>query len=225
MKNITPIKKIFEMHDNPVVAFSGGKDSTVVLDYVRKHDSSVKAVFCNTGVEHKETLDYVKTIDNVDWLKPSKSFFQCVDDYGWPDLKSKSKSHGNRCCYYLKEKPMIDYVKKYDIDLIFTGLTSDESRNRMMFFKRCGSYYFMKTWGVWKCHPIHDFSEKDVWDYINSNNLNYNSIYDKGAKRCGCSFCTAFCNWKKALAKENPRKLAFILQSRYNQRQLEIKNI
>jgi len=223
--NMELIEKVLKEHKKSVVAFSGGKDSTVVLDLVRNIDNSVPAVFCDTGVEAKETYQYIKRVNNIITLKPRKTFWQCIDEYGYPEIKSKSKSHGNRCCFWLKEEPMNRYIKEYNIDLMFTGLTSDESNSRKLFFMHRGNYMFVKSQNVWKCHPIHDFSEKDVWDYINSNNLDYNELYDKGAKRTGCQPCTAYCNWKKNLARENPRLLAFILQKRFNQRQLEIENI
>ena len=217
------IKEILSKHKFPVVAFSGGKDSTVVLDMVRKVDPNVIAVFCNTGVEHRETVSYVRSLDNVVELKGRKTFFQCCDEYGFPDIKSKAKSHGNRCCWYLKEEPMVRYIKEKNVDLVFTGLTSAESRNRMMFFKRCGSYYFMKTWGVWKAHPIHDFKEGDTWNYIFDNYLSYNKVYEKkNVNRCGCSYCSAMCHWERQLAYENPKGLAYLLKRRYGQLQLDI---
>lgn len=216
------IEEVLKKHRFPVVAFSGGKDSTVVLDLVRKIDPKVTAVFCDTGVEAKTTYEYIDRIENKVILKPKKTYWQCVDEYGFPEIKAKAKSHGNRCCWYLKEEPMVRWVKENDVDLIFTGLTSAESRNRMMFFKRCGSYYFMKSWGVWKCHPIAEWSEEDVWKYIRENNLDYNKGYDNDMHRSGCQPCTAYCNWKQQLGKENPKMLAYILQKRFNQTFLEI---
>ena len=217
------IKKALSKSKNPTIAFSGGKDSTVVLDLVRKIDPTVKAVFCNTGVEFPETLEYVRTIDNLIELHPDRTFFDCVEEYGFPDLKgSNSSNRVNHCCYYLKDKPMKQLIKQEDVDLIFTGLTMDESRQRMMFLKHYGNYMYVKSWKVWKCHPISIWSVEQVWDYIKSNNLSYNSVYDKGQLRCGCRVCTAFCSWKTAMAKDNPKLLAWVLQKRFNQTVLDI---
>lgn len=206
------IKEALAKSKHPAIGFSGGKDSIVVLNLVREIDPSVVAVFGNTGVEAPETVKFCRNIPNLVELKPHKTFWECVDQYGWPMIKSKAKSHGNRCCYYLKEQPMLEYIKENNIDLVFTGLTSDESRARWLFFKRCGPYYYMKTWGVWKCHPIHDWTVKDVWDYIHDKNIPYNPIYDRGAVRAGCQPCTAYTSWKKRLANENPKMLKVVLK-------------
>lgn len=84
------------------VSFSGGKDSTVLLDLVRRVFPETPAVFCDTGLEYPEIRDFVKTIQNVDWLYPIKydrhikeykriSFKEVITKYGYP-LVSKEVS-------------------------------------------------------------------------------------------------------------------------------------
>lgn len=75
------------------VSFSGGKDSTVLLDMVRKLYPDVPAVFVDTGLEYKEILEFVRTIDNVVWIKPTMTFWQVIEKYGWP-VVSKQVSMG-----------------------------------------------------------------------------------------------------------------------------------
>ena len=65
------IKAYYEqLGGNVYVSFSGGKDSTVLLHQVRRMYPNVPAVFIDTGLEYPEIRDFVKTIDNVVWLKP-----------------------------------------------------------------------------------------------------------------------------------------------------------
>jgi len=217
------IEAVLSKHKHPVVAFSGGKDSTVVLDLVRKIDSHIPAVFCDTGVEAKSTYEYMDRVDNKVVLKPRKTFWECVDEYGMPQLKGKGSTRVNHCCEWLKDKPMKEFIKKEGIDLVFTGLTSAESRQRMMFLKHYGSYMFVKSWNVWKCHPISNWIPDQVWKYIRDNKLDYNNGYDNGMVRCGCQPCTAYCSWKKRMANENPKLLAYVLQRGFNQDQLKIE--
>ncbi|HPJ13132.1 MAG TPA: phosphoadenosine phosphosulfate reductase family protein [Caldisericia bacterium] len=197
------IKTALAENSNPVIAFSGGKDSLVVLDLVRSLNGNIAGIFENTGNEYPETVEYVHTIDNVVELHPDISFWECARKYGLPVMKSKAKSHGNQCCKHLKEYPFRKYCKEHSPDVVFTGLTSDESRNRMMMLKRMGNYYYHKSEKINKCHPIADWSDQDVWDYIKFKNLEYNPIYDLGIPRCGCRFCTAYLSWKDVTARYN----------------------
>ena len=68
---------------NICVSFSGGKDSTVLLHIVRELYPDVPAVFVDTGLEYPEIRDFVKTIDNVEWLKPKMNFKEVIKKYGW----------------------------------------------------------------------------------------------------------------------------------------------
>lgn len=69
---------------NVYVSFSGGKDSTVLLDIVRQMYPDVPAVFVDTGLEYPEIREFVKTFDNVTWLKPKMNFRQVIEKYGYP---------------------------------------------------------------------------------------------------------------------------------------------
>lgn len=69
---------------NVYVSFSGGKDSTVLLHLVRELYPGVPAVFVDTGLEFPEIRDFVKTIDNVEWLKPKMGFKSVIEKYGYP---------------------------------------------------------------------------------------------------------------------------------------------
>lgn len=66
------------------VGFSGGKDSTVLLDLVRRIYPDVEAVFVDTGLEYPEIKSFVNTINNVTKLKPEMSFREVIAKYGYP---------------------------------------------------------------------------------------------------------------------------------------------
>jgi len=88
MKILMSQKRIAEWYNHwdgqVYVSFSGGKDSTVLLDMVRVLYPDVKAAFVDTGLEFPEIRDFVRSIDNVEWLKPKLNFKDTIDKYGFP---------------------------------------------------------------------------------------------------------------------------------------------
>ena len=78
--------------DGVYVSFSGGKDSTVLLDIVRKMYPGIEAVFVNTGLEYPEIVDFVKQFENVTILRPKKNFRQILTEYGYPVISKEVAS-------------------------------------------------------------------------------------------------------------------------------------
>lgn len=75
--------------DGVYVSFSGGKDSAVLLHIVRGMYPDVPAVFSDTGLEFPEIRDFVKTFDNVIWVKPKMNFKTIIQTYGYPFLSKE----------------------------------------------------------------------------------------------------------------------------------------
>ena len=78
-------------HGNIYISFSGGKDSTVLLDIARQEYPNIEAVFVDTGLEYPEIKEFVRTIKNVTWIKPEMTFNKVIEKYGYP-LISKEQS-------------------------------------------------------------------------------------------------------------------------------------
>lgn len=85
--------------DGVYISFSGGKDSTVLLDIARKLYPNIKAMFVDTGLEYPEIRQFVKQFNNVDWIKPKMTFRQVIERYGYPFI-SKEVSE---CVYGAKK--------------------------------------------------------------------------------------------------------------------------
>lgn len=79
--------------DGVYVSFSGGKDSTVLLDIVRKMGyDNIPAVFVDVPTQYPELREFAKTFDNVVILSPKISFMKVCEKYGFP-LISKEIAH------------------------------------------------------------------------------------------------------------------------------------
>ena len=76
---------------NVYVSYSGGKDSTVLLDIVKRLFPDVPAVFCDTGLEYPEVRELaLRKADVV--LKPEMTFKSVIEQYGYP-LPSKEQAY------------------------------------------------------------------------------------------------------------------------------------
>ena len=46
-------------------------------------------MFCDTGLEYPEIREFVRTIDNVEWLKPEINFKKVIETYGYPFISKE----------------------------------------------------------------------------------------------------------------------------------------
>jgi len=84
---------------NVSVSFSGGLDSTVLLDLARRVYPDIRAAFVQTGMEYPEIQDFVKSVPNVKWLYPEIPFTKVINKYGYPVI---SKEISKRIYYARK---------------------------------------------------------------------------------------------------------------------------
>ena len=93
--------------DGVYVSFSGGKDSTVLLHIARQMYPNLKACFVDTGLEFPEIRQHVKTVDNVDWVKPKMGFKQVCEKYGFPLISKETAG-----CVAGARKFLNDFIEK-----------------------------------------------------------------------------------------------------------------
>ena len=78
------ITEWYEHYDGAVyISFSGGKDSSVLLEIARQVYPDMPAVYCDTGLEFPEVKAHVKSLPNVTIIRPTKTFKEVIDEYGW----------------------------------------------------------------------------------------------------------------------------------------------
>lgn len=86
----TRIMEWYERNNGKVyISFSGGKDSTVLLDLARRIYPNIPAVFIDTGLEYPELREFVKTVSNVVWLKPRMIFRRVIEEFGYPIISKR----------------------------------------------------------------------------------------------------------------------------------------
>lgn len=170
--------KTFEPKDEPYwVGVSGGKDSTVICDLVKR--SGVKAHYFHTltTVDAPQTIWHIKKHHpECEIIRPEKPLMQKMLEKGIPPMRNR-----RWCCSLYKETGGRGHTT-------VLGVRKSESYKRSSRRTVEICYKDLKTNFI---NPIVEWSSQDVWDYIKQENLPYNLLYDPpyNFERIGCILC------------------------------------
>lgn len=183
----------------PVLGFSGGKDSQVCYDLCKRADITFRAVF-NHCFESATTLKFIRDYyPDVEWRREVKTGFlsnvwqrhggmlptaeaaYCCEDY-----KHNSKYVDNAAIIGIRRA---ESSKRAGRTVLGTKNKTTLKRNRELI----GNYFAEHCIASGapseiQLHPIVDWSDSDVWEYIKRHNIPINAEY-KEQKRVGCLVC------------------------------------
>ena len=207
-----------------MVSFSGGKDSTVVSDVVRRAlgRSDILHIFGDTTLEDKHTYDYIQRFQAENPLIPffnaraEHNFHELVEEMGPPSRVMRW------CCTIFKAGPINNLLQTLGDQkvLTFYGIRRSESVRRSKYHRqswndpdRLGTVISVdqdkelngvtvgaKIGQQATASPIIDWTEFDVWLYILLNRLDFNKSYRLGYSRVGCWLCPLNSEWSEMLA-------------------------
>ena len=179
-----------------VVAFSGGKDSQTVYHLAEAAGVDYEAVYSATTIDPPEVVRFIrKQYPNVKFDVPKMSFWSLAEK-----IRMLPNRHMRYCCSILKEQSSAGRVT-------LTGVRREESIKRAKRqvldinkkprqfdeFER-NDKIDVQCFGNGKekitVNPILDWTETDVWEYLNSVvSVPHCELYDRGRHRVGCLFC------------------------------------
>ena len=178
------------------VAFSGGKDSVVLLDLIKRiipHDA-FQVTWNDTGMELEETIKTVMAEkercekEGISF-NISKTFTNAMDD--WKIIGPPS--YENRwCCSVSKSVPNVitsremaeSTGKRRSINFLGNRAAESSTRKKSLFINDS-----VKHKGVIDVNGIINWSSAEVHLYIMMNNLYLHKGYIKGMHRIGCKLC------------------------------------
>ena len=177
------------------VAFSGGKDSCVLLDLVKKAlpQGSFVVVFGDTGMEFPDTYALVDAVE-ADCKREGIPFYRAKSHFtpqeSWKLFGPPSRTL-RWCCSVHKSTPQVlklrEITGKTDYrGLAFVGVRADESARRAK-YKEFNNGKKIK--GQYSHNSILEWSSAEIWLYIYTHQLLINEAYKKGNSRAGCIFC------------------------------------
>lgn len=191
------------------VAFSGGKDSQVMLDIFKKSGVKFTAHYNVTTNDPPENVYFIKKqYHEVQFIHPKRTYLQLIEDKGMlPTMLTRF------CCSCLKES--------YGKGFVAVGVRREESAKRAQYEPIVFSNRNHQTFDADKMtaarkvvfRPILDWTEADIWQYIEDQNIPVNPCYET-AGRVGCMFCP-FAQRRNMLynRKRYPKHYALILRT------------
>lgn len=198
---VQKIVRVYEKYKDKLdifhVAFSGGKDSAVLLDLVKKalpKDSFV-AIFGDTGMEFPDTykaVDYAEAQCAAE--DPPIAFYRARSHFepaeSWKLFGPPARVL-RWCCSVHKSTPQTLKMREITgkdnyTGMDFVGVRREESLARSTYeYENFGK----KQKGQYSHNPILEWTSAEVWLYIYANNIYINEAYKKGNSRAGCLFC------------------------------------
>lgn len=209
------IEEALKKYRRTAIAFTGGKDSTLLLWLVRevcreKNLAMPMAMFINEGDVFEEVWEFVQKISkewNLDLrVAQNENVLRQVNKIG--DIVKVSKLNKiNRAelekigfngeefpfepesfvgNHLMKTVALKMFLRENKIEALFTGIRWDEQEAR-----RDEIYFSPRDDPEHvRVHPLLHFTEKEVWQVIRKYNIPINKLYEKGYRSLGAKSST-----------------------------------
>lgn len=184
-----------------VCAFSGGKDSQAVRQLMKLADVAHRVEYNMTTIDPPEVVHFIRDYyPDVIINRPPKTFYQICLHH-----KLLPSQYKRFCCRELKESTGAGTVtvtgvrhaesyrraKRGEVEIItrrrhpeFVSGTLDQFEQHQQVESQC-----IRGKDKLVINPIIDWTEQDVWEFLNYSDLPHCTLYDRGYTRVGCLFC------------------------------------
>ena len=160
-----------------VLTSSFGAQAAVSLHLVTRFAPDIPVVLIDTGYLFPETYRFVDELTerlqlnlHVYRSKRSPAWQEAHEGKRWELGVSGLESYN----YENKVEPMERALREVGVGTWFAGLRRDQATSR-------ANVPFLAWSGDrWKVHPIADWSDRDVYLYLQKNDLPYHPLWDKG---------------------------------------------
>lgn len=147
------------------LAYSGGKDSDVILQLAKEAGIRYRAIYKNTTIDYPGTLRHVKEM-GAEIIMPKMKFFDIVAQMGLPNRMKRF------CCGILKEYRYDTSLKK-----MITGVRRSEGNDRAKRYTEPTQCRGTKKDPYEAIYPILDWTDDDILAFIIDRNLKLAPVY------------------------------------------------
>jgi phosphoadenosine phosphosulfate reductase len=186
------LERALSQFDNIAISFSGAED-VVLIDMAHKINKDIKVFSLDTGRLHSETYQFIERVRNhygitievmhpdateVEALVKAKGFFSFYED-------------GHKECCDIRKVASLRR-KLSTLDAWITGQRKDQnpSTRASVPVAQVDMAFSTDNHQLIKFNPLSNWTSADVWMYIRSYEVPYNSLHERGFVSIGCEPCT-----------------------------------
>lgn len=181
--------------------YSGGKDSTALLNLVAGIIRDPIVMYNNTGLAEPRLLEFIRNrtrgMNYIETLPDLDAFSMWKKTGYWPIFGKRTFTGRRRkcpglicspvqCCYQLKEAPANRVMLEHGVKVVLWGNRADESSRRKLSFCDSGIFFQPKKYKWMQCYPLMFWTKQNVLDYLAEVEPDYpHSI----SQEAGCWAC------------------------------------
>ncbi|HJZ62039.1 MAG TPA: phosphoadenylyl-sulfate reductase [Miltoncostaeaceae bacterium] len=170
--------------DRVALACSFQKEESVLLDMLLAASPAARVFALDTDVLFPETYEH--------WREVEARYGIRVERFHGPSLAEQEASHGpslwardpDACCGLRKMEPLGRALA--GLDCWITGVRRDQSPTRA----GAPKLGWDAAHGLFKASPLADWTDEDVWAYVDERRLPVNPLHERGYASIGCTHCT-----------------------------------
>ena len=160
-----------------VLSSSFGIQSAVMLHLLTQVDSNIPVLITDTGHLFPETYRFIEQL--TERLKLNLHVYQAKESAAWQQAKYGEEwaiSDDTLKAYNRRNKvePLERGLSDLNANTWFSGVRRQQSAHRE------GLSVVSTLRGRYKVHPIIDWTNKDVHEYLTKHNLPYHPLWDEG---------------------------------------------
>lgn len=163
----------------PYVAWSTGKDSTVMLWLILQIDPDIEVIYFDADSALPESKDMLRELPEQ-WgfrlrIVKTRPILDTLAEYGL--------DHPNIEYYTMRDtvvRPVRQLIKE-GYDGVAVGIRAEESRQRRWATAKYRGLWQARTTGMHTVWPVARWTARDIWATIVVYDLPYNAAYDKTA--------------------------------------------
>lgn len=165
-----------------------GCEASVLIDMICRYSPGIEIITLDTGKLPAETLSLLKQVEQrygirVRRVYPDAESVKAMVERNGEDLYRRSVGLRKQCCDVRKVEPLSRALQG---KAWITGRRREQSEDRSLI----AAFEQAPSLGIAKYNPLLAWSYDDVWAYIRSLGLPYNSLYDQHYRSIGCAPCT-----------------------------------